>query len=481
MKKCEKQIVLVYPKMTRLEITNIMAPYSVLFPGSHLANNGFKVKIFDMRIDSENELFTFLDENRVLFLGISFMTGPQINYSIKLITAIRERYREPIIVAGGVHPTLFPEDTLKSGLFDIVVRNEGEETVLELSRALCEGRSLSEIKGVSYLEGKTIVGNPEREFIRNLDIVSLDWELLDINRYVFTDENGKRGIIFFTSRGCPFNCSFCYNLVYNKRRWRGWSLEKSFFELDKILRLARVEKVVFHDDNFSVDKKRILGFCEYLKRNSLEWYCDLRVDSVDKSILKEMSDSGCRKVFIGGESGSNNILDMIHKGYTVEKLKQCLNLFINSKINVDASWIIGFPDEAKDDMWKTIKLVKEIRRLLPESIHFIKAYTPNPGSRLYARAIELGFKPPGRLQDWGNFTRENYNLDCLGNKWFINSVVYASYFTLGVKDYEKPKGIMKIPFKCIQLISKLRWKLNFFYFPLEYYLISKIMRRFYYS
>jgi len=467
----EKIVYLVYPRSRDLEFTTPIAPFLIIFLGSYLKQNGYQPKLFDRRINTLDEIIDNYKIDKPLLIGYSVMTGPQIKYAYYDCQYIKNIFNDAIILWGGVHSTFFPEQTLKERCIDLIITGEGEEALLELCNVISEDKKNFKnykVANLVYKDNEKIIVNPERKRIENIDIIDLDWSLIDINRYI----TGDKKIEFITSRGCPYSCAFCYNQLFNKRRWRGWSLDKTKYELQKVIDKG-VRKIVFQDDNISTDIKRWLGIIKYLGEQKIKWKAEIRADfPFTKEIIKYMEDNGAEIIFIGAESGSQRILDLIRKDIKVSDILKFAELLQETNIIGRFSWIVGFPTETREEMLQTIKLIKQIKKILPNSLHFVKVYTPYPGSELYNIAVEKGFKQPQNLLGWADFTRENIKSDYIKNIYEIKGIVYATFFGLTTPESNDVRGIFKIFYNILGIFGRLRLKFMFFKIPLEFLTIE---------
>ncbi len=462
--------VIIYPKTKEIEIEEIEVPYSILFVGSYISKH-HKVALFDERITPAKKILDFISENRIGCVGISTMTGPQIKYAVNLSKKIKQINKDILLVWGGVHPTVCPESVIAEDYVDFVVYGEGEETFFELLAALEKSSSITKVNGIIYKKNGRIIRNPPREFM-DINKLSLNWDLLNIWDYI-QQKNGRNYLAFITSRGCPFRCNYCWNAIFNKRQWRAWGLEKTKKELEKVL-VHGINYIYFMDDNINIDKERFFKLCEFLKEQNTFWYSQLRCSFVKDENLKRMPN--CTTFFLGAESGSQPMLDKIQKDMRVEDIYNSAIALKDRGIDANYSWMMGFPDEKEEDLKKTIKLMDEIHRILPNAAQRLRIYNPYPGSKLFEIAKEKGFKAPVNLEGWANFSREYCVLDYIRNPWYLKCLSYVTYFYFSSGKRVNIKPVYRIPIFVLKVISKLRWKFKFFSMPIEFMLIEKFRK-----
>ena len=314
------------------------------------------------------------------FIGIQIYTGTFL--SAQNVAAIAKDINPSTkIIAGGTHPTLDPIGTIKTGFYDYIIRGEGEYPVLELLNNI----PLEGIKNLTF-KGKNgeIISNPERGVIEDLD--SMPFPQRD--GFYCGDKKIDKGAII-TSRGCPFQCTYCASPKIWNRKVRYRNIDSVFEELEIIVKDLGVSLVRFQDDTFTLKKERTMQLMEkMLSRNlNIKWLCDTRIDRLDKEMLQMMKRSGCVRLKTGIESGSDKILKKVHKGINVKKIKEVVKMIKESDISLTTYFMIGFPGETDDDIKKTIKLAGEIE----SDYHSLSVVAPYYGTQVYSDLEKEGF------------------------------------------------------------------------------------------
>ncbi len=468
----EPLCVLIYPKTAEIEFSHPDVPYSILFIGSYLKANGVNVKLFDQRITPNKEIFQYIETHPVTHAGLSTMTGPQIIFAMELSRKIRQLRPEIKIVWGGIHVTVAPGSVLKQDFIDYIVYGEGEETLLELIK---KPRAAS-IKGTLHRDDdlKDLV---TREFM-DMDKVSLDWSLINPQTYI-SSRDGRRYISFVTSRGCSFKCQYCYNSV-TKSRWRSWSVDKVRQEVEKIMGF-NISYISFMDDNLAVNAKWLAEVCMIMEEKDISWYGDLRANMVTDENMDRFKK--CAMVFIGAESGSQRVLDDIQKRIRVEDIFNAARVLNKRDMRGTFSWIIGFPQETKEDVLATINAVRRVSEIMPAAVQRLKIFSPYPGSRLYEQTVEKGYRPPSSLEEWGKYTREHCDLPYIENPWWYKCISYVTFFNFYsqtdiIGSIGSSKPIFRPVIAIYKLFSTFRWQRNFFSFPIEF-MILDLLRKVY--
>ncbi|HEX7483073.1 MAG TPA: radical SAM protein [Candidatus Bathyarchaeia archaeon] len=373
------EVLLVFPG--KFKSPNPQVPLSMLHLASFLLRDGFRVRLLDLRVEK-------LDESKIgktLFVGISSIHSSQIRFGLEFARKVRDSDPSIPIVWGGVHPTLLPEQTASSKLVDIVVRGEGELTIVELARKLEAGQPLDSVKGITYKEGEAIKSTPDRALI-DLDTIPIElpFDLLLLDKYP-TLKSGRFHIQ--TSRGCPHMCGFCYNTVYNKRLWRGKSAKRVVDEIAYILEnFPDVNIIDPIDDNFFVDSKRVEDICrEIINRGiKVQWRANCRFDYMSQyseEFIKLLAKSGCVEVDFGGETGSDRLQAMIYKEVTSSQMIKSVENLKNWGPSIEpfVSWMSGLPTETEEDVKRTCDLMDKMSETNPKTQHYgIFLYTPFP-------------------------------------------------------------------------------------------------------
>jgi radical SAM superfamily enzyme YgiQ (UPF0313 family) len=392
--------------LARVETDTILHPVGLLYLGNELKKAGYDVRLFNIFDHEIEKTARSVAEAKPLFVGLSTMTGVQTKYTHRLSEAIKALDKDIKIVWGGVHPTMMPEDCLKEPCVDIVAMGEGEELIVELAGCLSTGGDLGGVRGIAYkADGGFRIGE-RRPFIKDLDKFGPDWSLLDdFEKCVTPLPDGRRQIDFVASRGCPFNCNFCYNLKFNDRRWRKHSVGYLIDNIRYLRDAHDIRAVHFHDDNFFVDMNRAFDILEALKEiDVIATSCMIRLEAINDDLVNRLKRLGARRLFIGVESGSDRTLKLINKELTRDLVLDKFRLLAKHKdISVTAACIIGFPTETWDDIRQTIDLGVKLSEIFPDIVVTFQTFIPYPGSRLHDVAVENGFAMPRRMSDYDVF------------------------------------------------------------------------------
>ncbi len=409
------KIILLYPSSKNLGASNVIVPLSLIYIATPLIDQ-FDIHIIDQRVDKQwrHTLKKKLQSGTVICTGISSMTGPQISGAIEAASLIRKVSPTVPILLGGVHPSLTPEETIKSELVDIVVIGDGEETFKELVETLRNNGDKKRIKGIMYKEGKSIVATPIRGQFPISMMDNPAYDLVDMEMYNFIPPwVGRQTVPIITSRGCPMRCSYCYNTQFSQKNWSSLSPEQTVALINNLVRNYKIKDFSLLDDNFFVNLKRVRRICELIIDNDLDiafHNVNCRVDTVakmDDEFLELLVKAGFKQLFVGVESGSNRVLSRIKKDITVEQILTVNTKLKNASIKSFYSFMAGFPFETVADIHKTLILMNRLLTENPDTFVFkLQLFTPFPGTELFDYMRKLGMKFPTSLKGW-----ETYHYD----------------------------------------------------------------------
>jgi len=381
-------------------IAGMAQPMGLACLAAYVRENGYPdVKILDCEVEQIglDEIKDHIPED-VNVVGLGSVT-PTLKNASEILKIAKEVNPDCYTVLGGDHISALPKETMKEiPNLDFGVAGEGEVTFLELLRELDGDKKFKEIKGLVYHEGDDIVCNESRPLIPDINILPIPaYDLLPMEKYLPPAHHAAfsgKGVklkpftIFFSLRGCPYNCKYCASKVMWSKKVRYRSVEKTMEEIDYLIKEFGIKCLEFNDENFIINKPRMFELLKELKkrkeRHGLYWNCLTRVDSVDEEILRKMKDAGCYFVRFGVESGNQEILNAMDKGITVKQIKNAFKLINKIGMASSASFIIGYPGETKETYAETLKLAKEINPTLA----FFFVAIPIVGTDLFKEANE---------------------------------------------------------------------------------------------
>ncbi|MBI4335569.1 MAG: B12-binding domain-containing radical SAM protein [Candidatus Omnitrophica bacterium] len=394
------KVILIQPNsMTSRGILTL--PLALLSVGEAARQKGHEVKILDRNVDcfTKDAIKKFKPD----VVGFSVFTGPLIKDAILISRFVKKELGNKVkVVWGGIHPSLLPEETVSNDFVDIAVIGEGEATFAELLDSLENRKPLQQVKGICYKENNGILKTAGREFADLDALPFINWGLIDAKRYLDLE------IVLVTSRGCPYNCYFCYNMEFNGRRWRAQSAERVLEEIRRVERKTRNRFLKFHDDNFTVDKERTIRILEGLS-SDYSLYIESRPERIDKEFLEALKRFNKVWLFIGVESGSEALLKSMNKMVAIDTIRNAFRLIRHyNNILTTASVILGLPGETYEDSLKTIRFAKSLN---PSWITYC-LFTPYPGSHYYNDLVKRNMlRAPSETAEWAGYTPDIGKID----------------------------------------------------------------------
>tara|TARA_Y100000310_G_C20702483_1_gene831182 strand:- start:6694 stop:8205 length:1512 start_codon:yes stop_codon:yes gene_type:complete len=488
----KKKVVVFLPKPHKHDYHHAM-PLSVLSTTSLIDRSKFDVQVFSAtdRYDFESRLLKHAKD--AVCFSVSCLTGYQIQNAIDMIQKVRKANPKLPIIWGGWHASILPQQTLESKYADIVVIGQGERTFAELTERLASGKSLRGLQGIAYKDqNKKIVFNKPRPFEDPNNFPPLPVDLINVEDFI-DDRDELRELVYITSQGCPFDCGFCAEPLVFKRMWKGLSAKRVGEDLQKLVKKHDVGFVTFSDDNFFVSEKRVQEICkEIIKRNlNIKWG---RVNGRTRQLInmkKEtwelMRKSGCADILVGAESGMQEGLDLINKMTSIEDTVKLIELAREYDIEITPSLMVGLPfpsyKQAKSEAERNAITEKELNAILdmldqayPTKDYFevlLFVFTPYPGNPLFQKSIDLGFKPPKKLEEWAFFDIEQQNLPWISDELYGKVQQLMDFiFPYSCNKYlqRHAKGLKPIHW-IFHKTALFRWKHRFFAFPIEHKLL----------
>ncbi len=475
----KKEVLLVFPG--KFKAPDPQVPLALLYIAASLRQEGFCVRVLDMRLED----YRSFNVGDPLFVGISCMSGLQIKYALELAHYVKTQNPSCPLVWGGVHPTLLPEQTASHPLVDVVVRGEGELIVKDLANALASAQPLEGVAGITYRVGGAVKSNPDGKII-DLDATPIDlpYDLLQMDRYPSV-KSGRFHIQ--TSRGCPHRCGFCYNTLFNKKRWRGKSASRVLDEIEYILKKFPNVKIIDPiDDNVFVDQQRVRDICQGIidRKIHVQWRANCRFDylsTYDREFLGLLERAGCVELDFGGESGSPRLQELICKDVTADQMLQSVaNLKAWApSIEPYVSWMSGLPGETDQDLNQTFDLMDKMSEVNPKTQHYgIFVYTPFPSP--LANVLPSGFVPPQSLEAWGSIQVFHFDPPWHSKKQIAKLHTISAVTRLAFLPEARIKErdfAFKTAYTMMNKIEKYRWKHRSFSFPIELKLADAVARR----
>lgn len=375
----------------------IMRPYpplGILYISAFLEQKNVPHTVFDTTFSSENQWFKHVEEEGpdLIAFYVNLMTKVKILRLIKKIK-LNQSFSKTQIVLGGPDITYNTENYLAAGA-DYLIIGEGEQSLHDLIKGLSNKTPLKNIDGLVFKEGKEMIKNPSRSKIKDIDELPIpNRHLFPIEKYLETwkQAHGQSALNISTQRGCPYTCKWCSTAVYGQS-YRRRSPKKVVEELALLKEQYNPDTFWFVDDVFTVSHKWIRGFAEELKKANLtiKFECITRAERLNDEMIQLLKESGCIRIWIGAESGSQKIIDAMDRRVDIELVKQQLITVKKAGIQTGTFIMVGYPGETYEDILETTTYLEDS---LPDQFTITKSY-PIKGTSLYTEIEDRITKQP---------------------------------------------------------------------------------------
>jgi anaerobic magnesium-protoporphyrin IX monomethyl ester cyclase len=457
-----------------LDKLDIWPPWALIYVSANLYKE-YSICIIDGRFDKnwQKILDKELNQN-TLCVGITSLTGLQLKFAVEFLKEVKGRMPHVKTVMGGIHVTSMPEDSIKEPLVDFVVRGDGETIFYHLVRAIEKNDPYENIKGLCFKDKSgNLTINPPGVFEDLNAAQDPPLHLVDMERYISL-ENGRRKLILFSSRGCPFGCSYCHNSnKHNMGKWRYVSAEKTIEFMNRLTKKYNITHFVFQDDNFWVSAPRVERFVSLIEGNKLDikWavhgatITSLRY--VTPEIARKFKKSGLQKILCGIETASPKLQRVVGKFIEMKDVYVVNKIMSDAGIKMIYSFMSGFPSETDEDIKMNLRAMFEIKRQSPHNdIGNIKPVICYPGTKLFDWAVQNGFTPPRTFDgmsdySWNNYDKLDYPWLSQKRKNFLQNLYFATMMLN--PDYEYIKN-PAWKFLCNILYPVTRWRVQNLYF-----------------
>ena len=396
-----------------------IAPLGLCSIAATLRHNGVKVSVVDQyaRKTTDEKLVDLIKMEKPFIIGFSALT-PVMPDIRRIVRRIRDSGVDTKIVLGNIHASCFPEEVLNDNTADIVVRGEGEITMLKLWNCLKKGKNLNELAGISFLGPEGIRHNSDREPINDLDTLPFPaWDMLNLDDYTEVPSAAiinARAVPIMASRGCPYKCYYCsQDKICSKVRYR--DLNKVVDEMEYLFNNLHIRYFGFSDAYFPFDEKSGLEFCNIMTKRRLDkkikWCTETRVDKVTPKLLKTMKKAGLHLIMYGIEVGNKEILKSLRKGTTLEQARVAAAETRKAGILSQGMFMLGLPGETEETCKETIRFAKE----LDCDISKFNIAIPYPGSKFFEDFAKKqrnkgGIIKPEKFTSWYDWTADDSDL-----------------------------------------------------------------------
>ncbi len=374
------------PVLEKVAHHPLFPPLGLAYMAAVLEQVGVEVKIIDSPVLNFNyeNIKSELEAFQPTIVGVGSMT-PTIESALKCAQTAKEAAPDAQVLMGGPHATFADSEILTTEkAVDVIVRGEGEETILELAKQA----PLGDIRGISFRRNGAVIQTPNRPFIQNLDALPRPaYKYLPIEKYNIT---GRNLLPIISSRGCPFACPFCVASQMFGQQFRARSPKNVLDEMEWLRDEYGAEGIAFQDDTLTFSKQRAIDICDGIieRKIDLHWGCGTRADVVTKEVMAKMAKAHCDETMFGVESGCQCMRDVLRKRVSTEQCENAIKWTKEAGIFVTVSVILGYPGETKETLQETLDFVRKVE---PDDVWLCHA-TPYPGTELRDIVKKNGWK-----------------------------------------------------------------------------------------
>ena len=489
------RVLLIHPPLTTpiVEAPSLEPPLGLAYLAAYLEHNGFEVRILDavasgvrnIKRDGEyvrvglddTDIKTYVQEFAPQIVGVSAAFTETASDSHHVAKLVKEVSPDSLVIFGGAHTTALPERVLKDGNVDLVVKGEGEATLLEIADSFGDRDKTFKLPGTVVRVNGEVVHNPDRPFIADLDELPFPaYHLLPMEVYLHKGEYYMNDwamrpprLNMTTSRGCPGRCVFCSIHGIWGFEWRARSANNVVDEIESLAKNWNIGEVAFQDDNISYDRERMVAICDEIIRRKLDirWCTPngVAIYTLDEDLVRKMRKSGCWRLSFGIESASLETQKFIGKRIPLEKVNRAIGWANDSGIWTHGTFIIGFPFEPIESVRATVDYA------INSELDFAHLYiaTPYPGTRLNDIVCQEGLLPDD-IERW-SVNKAEWDTKYLtrGELNRIRAEAYAGILSKRMRRYLNPLRIMRkvksaediiFIFRLVKVAITMRWGLK---------------------
>src|ERR1700719_153394 len=477
-----KKVVFFFPSFASSDAT---APLGLLAVAAPLLRAGYSIRLIDSTITPNFKKRVLEEVKDALCLAISLVTGPMIRETAEIARAVKAWNPEFPIILGGWHPSLLPKQTLEAPYIDIVVRGQGEESLLEVVQHLENRAPMDLIPGIGFKRNGKVIFTTERPLRPIVDLPPKAYQLADFDAYERVC--GKRWAMYTSSLACPYNCGYCTNAGVYGRKWNALPAEQFVEETVDLSRRYGLEMLWIVDDNFLVDLDRARAISEGLVRAGAQFKWSIQATTnltarLSLEDLKLLHRSGLHQICQGAESGSRKVWKAMNKDFQdfptiYESAARCLAAGIRPSFNI----IFAFPGEGSKERKETINFVMDVCRKFPGAEFWTNIFTPYPGAPIMDKIAELGVQVPDSLEGWVDFFPRYTKLPWLNGRDHQELQVMRDYLRIAFDRIpigaDRRTRFTRLTQKCISFPARFRLDHSLYRFPVELWINDKLKER----
>lgn len=376
-------VILVNPRIPDVKPYEAVCPLNLLCLAATLRTSlGIAPHIIDLVLgDDEFAALTGLLSAAPAIVGISTMTVT-VPETLRLARFIKEISPASVVIVGGVHATIAPQDLIGEPAVDYVLKGEADRSFPRLVEAILHGQPPQDIPGLVTRDCvPSSIAAPIEKDLDSLPFPAFD--LVDLSRY-------EQSLTVVSSRGCPYDCVYCSAAEISGRNWRAYSTNRLVDDLARLVNEFQVTRISFSDDIFTLNAKRVREICAAIQARGLafEWSCLARPDHATVELLRTMREAGCTRVYFGAESAVDGNLAYAGRRYASDVITQAVaNARAAGIRDVITSFIVGFPRDTAEHVRATLNFADGL-----DSFIQIHALTPFPGTPLARNLSQVGMR-----------------------------------------------------------------------------------------
>ena len=409
---------------------------------AYAKKKGFKVDALDAPTLglTIQEIVDYLRETKPRSVGVSIPFTPLASSGLELVKRICWEFPDLPLIVGGIHPTLCPEEFVD---YAFVCQGDGENALVNF---------------LHWVQGNYPMPNRILKIPMNIEAIETpDWGIVEAEKYTMVMPTGERAFPVQGSLGCPFNCVFCSSNLLFDGKVRFKSIEQVDKEICAGINQFGFKNIVFRDENITLNRKRFLELCRYLKEKKMSWWGQTRAHLLDDEIAEIAKDSGCQGLSIGVETGDPYVMKMIQKGETLEQIEKGFRILKKAGLRSVANFMIGHPWDTPETVQRTLTFADKI-----DPDYFgIQIATPFPGTKFREIVIEQGYE---LKENWGNYDtgkKDNYVPPGLAGLDIerMRAKIYWDWFMLKPSRFLTvllDKGSLRFKLRDIRRLLKLR-------------------------
>jgi anaerobic magnesium-protoporphyrin IX monomethyl ester cyclase len=409
-------------------------PLGLLSLAGSLRAAGYTPEIIDGALDRDYMQTIAKQAEDCVCLGVSLLTGPMIRDAIKASKLFRSIRPEAPIIFGGWHPSLMTAETLREDFVDVVVRHQGETTLIEILDRLQAGKSFDLVQGCWFKQNGQIRMNSDRPAIPLSSLPAPAYDLVDFDAYARS--SGERKLPYATSIGCPYACNYCTDMIFYNRRFNAHDVERVVAEITELVQRYDLSEIALVDSNFLVDVHRAVAIAQGIVESGVrfQWTFQASTDLLCRMTDKEvqlLGASGVSHIGFGTESASPEVLERMNKrhqhiGDIHEAVRKCAAAGIRVTLNL----IFAYPGEEERHRRETLRTMGEIAARYDNVTFSPNLFTPYPGIPIWPELRERGLHEPTSLAEWADIDLGADQLPWLRGRPFAELRRGISYFLL---------------------------------------------------